>query len=48
MQNKDLLIKNTWFVLEARVARKISSDSILAFSIPQDMMVIYYSDVSCG
>lgn len=41
MQNKVLLIKNTWFVLEAKVARKIKCDSVLAFSIPQDMMVIY-------
>ena len=41
MQNKVLLIKNTWFVLEAKVARKIKCDRVLAFSIPQDMMVIY-------
>lgn len=41
MQNKVLLIKNTWFVLEAQVASKIKCDSVLAFSIPQDMMVIY-------
>lgn len=31
MQNKDLLIKNTWFILETWVARKIRFDSILAF-----------------